>query len=154
MSPMAPGFSPGGFDVVVCDGTMDQTGDPARAIQRLAQLLKPGGSLVVAFDHSYGQVPASLLGHAPKVSDPGRGAHTAAQVAGWMTRAGLAFTRAVPGDAAMPTGGALLQADNTSPSWWSEFAQVFSSSPDARTFVVVGRRPLASASQDSQREVS
>jgi carbamoyltransferase len=139
MDLFAPGFKSGQFDVIVCNGVLHHTHDPQAALARLAKLLTPGGTVVLALNHSYGRVPIALrkalfsvTGGRPASLDPTLArtkpgsrsrqavyarryrhphetAHTVAEVRGWFAHSGLDFVRAVPGAGATPKAGDLLR---------------------------------------------
>jgi len=56
MNLFRPVFPPGTFDVVVCNGVLHHTADPALGFQSIASLVKPGGYILVGLYHRYGRL--------------------------------------------------------------------------------------------------
>lgn len=122
----APGLRAGAFDVVYCSGVLHHTPDPAAAFQRLAQLCRPGGIVLVGLYNAYARLPhrlrrllARLFGYRrfpfdkilrDRHAEPARREawlrdqylhpeehrHTLAQVQRWFKRSGIAYLRAYP----------------------------------------------------------
>ncbi len=57
MNPARPGFRAGQFDVVICNGLDRQ---PPSAFKALANLLRPGGHIVVSLDRGLGRIGSAL----------------------------------------------------------------------------------------------
>jgi len=56
----APGLARGAFDVVVCSGVLHHTPDPRSAFASVAQLVRPGGVLVVGLYNAIARLPQRL----------------------------------------------------------------------------------------------
>lgn len=56
----APGLRRGAFDVVYCSGVLHHTPDPALAFGAVAQLARPGGTVVVGVYNAYARLPHRL----------------------------------------------------------------------------------------------
>lgn len=55
-----PGLRRGAFDVVYSSGVLHHTPDPRRAFAAMAQLVKPGGIVIVGLYNSYARLPHRL----------------------------------------------------------------------------------------------
>jgi len=56
----APGLRRGAFDIVYSSGVLHHTPDPRRAFAAMAQLVKPGGIVVVGLYNTYARLPHRL----------------------------------------------------------------------------------------------
>lgn len=52
-----PGLQRGAFDVVICSGVLHHTPDPAASFAAVAQLVRPGGVVVIGLYNAYARVP-------------------------------------------------------------------------------------------------
>jgi SAM-dependent methyltransferase len=55
-----PGLRSGAFDVVYCSGVLHHTPDPRASFRSLAQLVRPGGFVVVGLYHAFARLPHRL----------------------------------------------------------------------------------------------
>jgi len=55
MNLFRPSFSPGSFDVVLCNGVLLTTLDPEAGFASIARLVKPGGHIVIGLYNRYGR---------------------------------------------------------------------------------------------------
>ena len=53
-------FMEGRFDVVVCNGVLHHTGDPLRGFRSIAQMVKPGGVLLIGLYNKIGRLPTDF----------------------------------------------------------------------------------------------
>jgi SAM-dependent methyltransferase len=125
MNLFRPCFRPGSFDVVLCNGVLHHTADPAGGFRVLAELVKPGGHFVLGLYNAYGRLMTDLrrqlfrltggrarwidpilrrgLGSdkhrawfADQYRHPHESKHTTGEVLRWFDRAGLEFVRGIP----------------------------------------------------------
>ena len=119
-------FSPGQFDVILCNGVLHHTADPYGGFQALTPLLKPGGYIVIGLYNTYGRLMTDLrrvifriTGGAGKWIDPylrsgkigkdkrsawfadqylhpHESKHTIGEVLSWFQQNGLDFVAGVP----------------------------------------------------------
>jgi SAM-dependent methyltransferase len=64
-----PGLRAGAFDVVYSSGVLHHTPDPRRSFARLAQLARPGGTIVLGVYNAFARLPAKLRRVAAQLSD-------------------------------------------------------------------------------------
>ncbi len=121
-----PGLKPRAFDVVYSSGVLHHTPNPKASFARMAQLARPGGTILVGVYNAFARVPSRLrrlaaraFGHSsvpfdPVLRDrerePGRREawlrdqyqhpeehrHTLAEVQGWFAANGVQYLRAYP----------------------------------------------------------
>jgi SAM-dependent methyltransferase len=121
-----PGLKAGSFDVVYSSGVLHHTSNPRRSFARLAQLARPGGTIVVGVYNAFARVPlrlrrvvARLSGfrfipfdpvlrdrrHEParqqawlrdQYQHPEEHCHTLAEVQGWFAENRVEYLRAYP----------------------------------------------------------
>jgi len=122
----APGLLPGAFDVVICSGVLHHTPDPRASFSSVAQLVRPGGVLVIGLYNSFARLPLRMrraLGrlsgfrfipcdpvlHSRRAEPERREAwlrdqyqhveehrHTLGEVKGWFRENGIEYLRAFP----------------------------------------------------------
>jgi SAM-dependent methyltransferase len=63
-----PGLKRGAFDVVYSSGVLHHTPDPRASFARLAQLARPGGTIVVGVYNAFARLPAKLRRLAARIS--------------------------------------------------------------------------------------
>lgn len=127
MNLFRPCFKPRVFDLVVSNGVLHHTSDPRLAFRTLANLVKPGGYLVVGLYHRYGRLATDLrrlffnlsrdrwksldplnvnlassdgrrrAWFMDQYKNPHESKHTIAQVLRWLNQAGLSFVKSIPG---------------------------------------------------------
>ncbi|HEX7487531.1 MAG TPA: methyltransferase domain-containing protein, partial [Anaeromyxobacteraceae bacterium] len=56
----SPGLQAGAFDVVYCSGVLHHTPEPQASFRAIAQLMRPGGVIVVGLYNAYARVPHRL----------------------------------------------------------------------------------------------
>ncbi|HEX7622197.1 MAG TPA: class I SAM-dependent methyltransferase, partial [Anaeromyxobacteraceae bacterium] len=56
----SPGLQAGAFDVVYCSGVLHHTPDPQASFRAIAQLVRPGGVIVVGLYNAYARLPHRL----------------------------------------------------------------------------------------------
>jgi SAM-dependent methyltransferase len=63
-----PGLKAGAFDVVYSSGVLHHTADPRASFARLAQLARPGGTIVLGVYNAFARLPARLRRLAARLS--------------------------------------------------------------------------------------
>ena len=160
-----PPLARASFDVVLANGVLHHTADPAGGLRALAALVRPGGHLVAGLYHPLGRVATRLrrvLGRsgadpvaasrdaerrdawiADQYTHPHETSHSVGEALAWLAAAGLDFVRTIPsldGDA----GGSPFQRDPpvsrlrralTESSWIVRLA------PEGGYYLAIGRRP-------------
>jgi SAM-dependent methyltransferase len=126
MNLFRPVFAPASFDLVVCNGVLHHTADPFLGFRTIAELVRPGGYLLVGLYHRWGRLITDarrfLFRHSgdrlraldPNLRDPASSAqkrrawfmdqyrhpheskHTIGEVLGWLERTGFGFVRSIP----------------------------------------------------------
>lgn len=126
MSLFRPVFPPQSFDFVICNGVLHHTHDPRGGFHKLAELVRPGGYLLVGLYHRYGRLATDLrrflfrcfgprlafldprfrrggLGKgrreawfADQYRNPHESKHTLREAARWVEEAGLEWVRSIP----------------------------------------------------------
>jgi len=121
-----PGLRSGAFDVVYSSGVVHHTPDPRASFARIAQLARPGGTIVLGVYNAFARIPARLRRVAARLSgfrlvpfdpvlrdranDPARRdawlrdqyrhpeehTHTLAEVQRWFAENGVEYLRAYP----------------------------------------------------------
>ena len=125
MNLFRPALKPGQFDVVLCNGVLHHTADPAGGFRGLIPLVKPGGYIVLGLYNRYGRlltdtrrnlfrltggrarwIDPILRGDigadkrrawfADQYRHPHESKHTFDEVLDWLDAAGLEFVRGIP----------------------------------------------------------
>jgi len=145
----APALRPASFDVVYCSGVLHHTPDPRASFARIAQLVRPGGMIVVGLYNAIARLPLRLRRAVAKLTrerwipcdpvladragEPARRAawlrdqyrhpeehrHLLGEVRRWFAENGIAYVRAFP-------SAQLGAADDTGlfapepDGWWLE----------------------------------
>jgi SAM-dependent methyltransferase len=121
-----PGLKSGAFDVVYSSGVLHHTPNPRASFARLAQLARPGGTIVLGVYNAFARLPAKLRRLTARVSGfrlvpfdpilrarrheparreawlrdqyqhPEEHSHTLAEVQGWFAENGVEYLRAYP----------------------------------------------------------
>ena len=121
-----PGLKAGAFDVVYSSGVLHHTPNPRASFARLAQLARPGGTIVLGVYNAFARLPAKVRRLTARLSgfrlvpfdpvlrgrrhDPERReawlrdqyqhpeehSHTLAEVQGWFAENGVEYLRAYP----------------------------------------------------------
>jgi len=121
-----PGLKPGSFDVVYSSGVLHHTPNPRASFARLAQLARPGGTIIVGVYNAFARVPSRVRRAIARWSgfrlipfdpilrarheDPARReawlrdqyqhpeehTHTVAEVQGWFDANGVEYLRTYP----------------------------------------------------------
>ncbi len=121
-----PAFKPATFDLVIANGVLHHTSAPFLGYQTIAQLVKPGGHILLGLYHKYGRLATGLrrvlwqatggrfrLGDRRIVNpppgsvkrsawfidqymNPHESTHTLAEVVRWFGSTGFAFVNAIP----------------------------------------------------------
>jgi SAM-dependent methyltransferase len=121
-----PGLRPGAFDVVYSTGVLHHTPNPRASFARLAQLARPGGTIVLGVYNAFARIPAKLRRLASRFSGsrlipfdpvlrarrdeperreawlrdqyqhPEEHTHTLAEVQGWFAENGVEYLRSYP----------------------------------------------------------
>jgi SAM-dependent methyltransferase len=119
-------FRPASFDLVIANGVLHHTADPAGGLAALARLLKPGGNVIVGLYNAFGRIPTDLrrtvfrltgnrfsaldprlrradLGRrrrdawfADQYQNPHESKHTMGEVLRWFAQAGLTYVNGIP----------------------------------------------------------
>src|SRR5439155_6732443 len=123
---LRPGIKRGAFDVVYSSGVLHHTPDPRASFARLAQLARPGGTIVLGVYNAFARLPARLRRVAARLSGgrlvafdavlrerqyeparrdawlrdqyqhPEEHSHTLSEVQGWFAENGVEYLRAYP----------------------------------------------------------
>jgi len=126
MNLFRPAFKPGAFHMVLSNGVLHHTSDAFLAFKSVAELVRPGGYLLVGLYHRYGRLITSVrrevfrvtgdrfksldpnLRHAdssePKrrawfadqYKHPHESSHTIGEVLKWLKATGFAFVKSIP----------------------------------------------------------
>ncbi len=125
MNLFRPCFKPGQFDVVLCNGVLHHTSDPAGGFRSLVPLVRPGGYIIIGLYNTYGRLATDLrrtvfrltggrgswldpylrtgLGpekrrawFADQYQHPHESKHTIGEVLEWFDEGGLTFVRGIP----------------------------------------------------------
>jgi SAM-dependent methyltransferase/uncharacterized protein YbaR (Trm112 family) len=126
MNLFRPAFRPGVFDLVISNGVLHHTSDPRAGFASIAQLVRPGGFLLVGLYHRYGRLVTDLrrvlfrlsggrfTALDPNLRDADKSAakrrawlrdqyqhpheskHTIAETLGWVREIGFEFVRSLP----------------------------------------------------------
>jgi 2-polyprenyl-3-methyl-5-hydroxy-6-metoxy-1,4-benzoquinol methylase len=121
-----PGLRKGAFDVVICSGVLHHTPDPRHAFAHIAELVRPGGMVVVGLYNAIARLPLRLRRAIARLSGyrwipfdpvlrerdceperreawlrdqymhPEEHRHTHAEVLRWFDENGVAYVRAFP----------------------------------------------------------
>jgi len=121
-----PAFAPGSFHLVVSNGVLHHTSDPRRAFESIAELVAPGGYILVGLYHKYGRLACDarrilfrLSGERFKSLDaevarkdasarrreawfndqyrhPHESKHTIGETLEWLSGAGFSFVNSIP----------------------------------------------------------
>ncbi len=125
MNLFQPVVKPETFDLVISNGVLHHTPDPARAFESIARLVRPNGYILVGLYHRYGRLITDLRRILFRVSErltfldpnlrradrnsgrwrawfmdqykhPLESKHTIGEVLGWLERAGFSFVTSIP----------------------------------------------------------
>lgn len=126
MNLFRPCFKPASFDLVISNGVLHHTSDPALAFRSIAGLVKPGGYIMIGLYHAYGRILTDLRrlifnvtkdrftfldrravdaksSVGKRVSwfmdqykNPHESKHTVGEVLGWLDEAGFTFVHSLP----------------------------------------------------------
>lgn len=126
MNLFRPPFRPGSFHLVISNGVLHHTSDPEGGFRRLAELVKPGGFVIIGLYNSVARIPTQLrraifrlsgdrwrgLDSRLRIRDlaeekkrawfmdqykhPCESTHRMGDVLAWFRRAGVAFVNSIP----------------------------------------------------------
>ena len=126
MNLFRPVFRPGAFDLVISNGVLHHTADPKLGFRTLADLVRPGGYILVGLYHRYGRLITDArraIFHAfgdrfqfldpnlrkaessvakrrawfmDQYKHPHESKHTIGEVIGWLADAGFEFVSSIP----------------------------------------------------------
>jgi SAM-dependent methyltransferase len=125
MNLFRPVFKPGSFHLVISNGVLHHTSDPFLAFRSIAQLVKPGGFILIGLYHRYGRLITDarrvlfrLTGNRWKSVDPNlrmdsseakkeawfadqyrhphESKHTIGEALGWLSAVGFEFVKSLP----------------------------------------------------------
>lgn len=126
MNLFRPAFKPASFDLVISNGVLHHTADPALAFRSISTLIKPGGYILIGLYHRYGRLTTDLrrlifrfsgdrfTGLDPNLraegfaqakwkawfmdqyKNPHESKHTIGEVLRWLPEAGLQFVKSIP----------------------------------------------------------
>jgi carbamoyltransferase len=140
MNLFRPTFTPGQFDVILCNGVLHHTADPYGGFKRLVPLLRPGGHIIIGLYNKYGRLMTDLrraifrmtggratwldpylrstkmsrekrrAWFADQYQHPHESKHTIGEVLDWFDETGLDFVRGIPSTRGSSSDGAALFA--------------------------------------------
>jgi SAM-dependent methyltransferase len=126
MNLFRPAFKPASFDLAISNGVLHHTSDPFLAFETIAELVRPGGYVLVGLYHRYGRLVTDFRRWVFRLSGdrftfldpnlrqralrsakrrawfmdqyktPHESKHTIGEVIGWLERTGLRFVRSLP----------------------------------------------------------
>src|SRR6185436_2779708 len=125
MNLFRPCFRQGSFDLVISNGVLHHTSDPAMGFQSIAKLVKPNGYIIIGLYHKWGRLTTDIrrgifgvtgdrlqfldlkmmqeTGDARKTAwfmdqykNPHESKHTIGEVLGWLKAAGFSFVTSIP----------------------------------------------------------
>jgi SAM-dependent methyltransferase len=126
MNLFRPAFKPGTFDLVISNGVLHHTSDPMLGFKSIAQLVRPGGYILIGLYHTYGRLATDIRRivfnatndsmlfldrHASdtrvsaqkrrawfmdQYKNPHESKHTVGEVIGWLKETGFEFIHAIP----------------------------------------------------------
>jgi SAM-dependent methyltransferase len=126
MNLFRPAFKPGAFDLVISNGVLHHTSDPFLGFSTIAQLVRPGGYILIGLYHKYGRLATDIRRfvfnatndsmlfldrHASDTNvsaqkrrawfvdqykNPHESKHTVGEVIGWLNAIGFEFVHAIP----------------------------------------------------------
>jgi SAM-dependent methyltransferase len=126
MNLFQPAFKAETFDAVICNGVLHHTSDPELGFRSLAQLVAPGGHIIIGLYNRWGRIPTNIRRTIFKLSGnrlqfldsrlrdqsidetrrhtwfmdqykhPHESKHTIGQVLRWFDRAGFDFVHGIP----------------------------------------------------------
>ena len=126
MNLFRPAFKPGSFDLVISNGVLHHTSDPFLGFKSIAQLVRPGGYILIGLYHKYGRLATDIRRflfnatndrmlfldrHASdnavsaqkrrawfmdQYKNPHESKHTVGEVIGWLKAIGFEFVHAIP----------------------------------------------------------
>lgn len=126
MNLFKPIFRPEVFDFVICNGVLHHTGNPQLGFKTIANLVKPGGYIIIGLYNKIGRIPTDIRRLLFKVSgekfkfldtylkdkklselkkntwfkdqyqNPHESKHTIEEVLGWFAKNGFEFINGVP----------------------------------------------------------
>jgi SAM-dependent methyltransferase len=125
MNLFRPCFKAGQFDLVISNGVLHHTSDPFLGFRSIANLVKPGGYILIGLYHKYGRLSTDLrraifritkdrlkgldtrmnesISQARKrawymdqYKNPHESKHTIGEVMGWLRETGFSFIKSVP----------------------------------------------------------
>jgi carbamoyltransferase len=141
MNLFRPCFTPGQFDVILCNGVLHHTADPYGGFKGLVPLLKPGGHIIIGLYNTYGRLMTDVrraifrftggratwldpylrstkmsrdkrrAWFADQYQHPHESKHTIGEVLDWFDETGLDFVRGIPS----VTGGSAGEGDLFAP---------------------------------------
>jgi SAM-dependent methyltransferase len=126
MNLFRPAFKPGSFDLVISNGVLHHTSDPFLGFKTIAQLVRPGGYILIGLYHKYGRLATDIRRfvfnatndsmlfldrHASDTNvsaqkrrawfmdqykNPHESKHTVGEVIGWLKAIDFEFVHAIP----------------------------------------------------------
>jgi len=143
-----PPFVRAGFDVVVSDGVLHHTSDCCGAFRSIAQLVKPGGIIIVGLYNWLGRLPTLWRRRVIKGGRyPHETRHSMDEVLGWFESEGFNFTGSIPiiDDAEFSEQMPLFEvrsAGRRRDRVASEIEMLLTGGKDRGKFVMIGRKRL------------
>ena len=126
MNLFRPVFKPDSFDFVICNGVLHHTSDPFLGFQTIANLVKPGGVILIGLYNKYSRLATDFVRFALRISgdrvqfldprlrdkkadkvrqhtwfmdrfkNPHESKHSIAEVQGWFGASGFEFLNSIP----------------------------------------------------------
>ncbi len=131
MNLFRPVFKPAHFDLVICNGVLHHTSNPAKGFEAIAKLVTVGGFIVVGLYNTYGRLATDVrrmiyrlsggrgqfldprlrdktlsslrkkTWFADQYRNPHESKHTIGEVLGWFDRSGIEFMSGIPNPVAV-----------------------------------------------------
>ena len=143
-----PPFVRAGFDVVISDGVLHHTSDCYGAFRSIAQLVKPGGIIIIGLYNWLGRLPILWRRWAVKGDRrPHETRHSMDELLGWFKSEGFDFTASIPniGDAEFSEQMPLFEvrsAGRRRDRLSSEIEMLLTGGKERGLFIMIGRKRL------------
>ena len=150
MNLFRPAFRENIFDVVICNGALDHTGDPLRGFRSIARLVKPGGFILIGLNNKIGRLPTDFHRwmrrmFSEKYKQPQECKHTFSEAIQWLESSGFEFLMTIPKISPEPfspddepfephsKGSSIIR-------FLAELEMLLKSGKDGSVFITIGRK--------------